>query len=155
MTGVNRLPAALLLCLTTSVFAGGNDASPDAFELTLTRESCFGTCPMYTVHVNGNGAVDWNGERWVKVTGPLKASVGQGNLVRLRQAVQASNFFSLRDEYLAMSVSDLPYASVEVRQGARRKKIRYYLGDPGVPSALLNLAKTADRELGTATWIGR
>lgn len=152
---MNRLPVAVLLFLTTPVFAGGNDSFPTAFELTLKRDACFGTCPVYAVRVNGNGAVDWTGERWVQQLGHLKTNVNPATVMRLRQAVQAANFFALKDEYLDMSVTGLPYATVEVRQGTRRKTIHYYKGDPSVPTVLFNLAKQIDLELGTAAWIGK
>jgi hypothetical protein len=141
--------------LSTPALAGGADASPNAFELSLKREACFGTCPVYTVYVNGNGAVNWTGERWVQQVGKRKSTVNTAAVARLQRAVQAANFFALKDEYLGMSVSDLSYATLEVRQGMQRKTIRYYLGDRSVPAALLNLAKQVDLELGTAAWIGQ
>lgn len=155
MALVKRILMSGLLLSVTSVLAGGADSSPAAFELSLKREACYGTCPVYSVHVNGNGAVVWTGERWVQQTGTLKASVSLAAVKRLQQAVQAANFFAFKDEYLAMPVTDLPYATLEVRQGMQRKTVRYYLGDPNVPPALLNLAKQADLELGTAAWIGK
>jgi len=155
MPDVKRLLTSAFFVLMTSALAGGADVSPSAFELSLHREACYGTCPMYTVHVNGNGAVDWTGERWVKQTGKASALIGGSAVKRLQQAVQAANFFALKNEYTDMAVSDLPYASLDIRQGRRHKTVRWYLGDPNVPPALLNLAKQADLDLGTATWIGK
>jgi len=155
MTGMKRLLAAALFALMTPALAGGADVSPSAFELTLHREACYGTCPMYTVHVNGNGAVDWTGEKWVNQAGKASSLVGVAAVKRLQQAVKAADFFALKNEYTDMAVSDLPYASLDIRQGMRHKTVRWYLGDRSVPPALLNLAKQADLELGTATWIGK
>ncbi len=155
MAVVNKLSTLALLLLTTPVLAGGADVSPSAFELTLKREACYGFCPTYSVKINGNGAVDWTGERWVKQTGKASAMVNPDVVQRLKQAVQSVNFFALKDEYTAMDVSDLPYASLEIRQGTHHKIVRWYLGDRSTPPALLNLAKQVDLELGTAAWIGK
>jgi len=155
MATMQRLLVSGLLLSMTPALAGGADFSPTAFELRLQREACFGTCPVYTVQVNGNGAVLWTGERWVQQVGKLKATVNLAAVKRLQQAVKAANFFALKDDYLDMPVTDLPYATLEVSQGMQHKTIHYYLGDPNVPPALLNLAKQADLELGTAAWIGQ
>ncbi|MFB9993235.1 DUF6438 domain-containing protein [Deinococcus oregonensis] len=152
---MKRLLMSGLLLSMTPALAGGADFSPTAFELSLQREACYGTCPVYTVQVNGNGAVLWTGERWVQQVGKLRATVNPAAVKRLQQAVKAANFFVLKDEYLDMPVTDLPYATLEVRQGMQHKTVHYYLGDPNVPPALLNLAKQADLELGTAAWIGQ
>ncbi len=79
---MKRRPATPLLFLRTPALTRGNDSSPTAFELTLKREACFGTCPVYSVHVNGNGAVDWSGERWVQQVGPLKSTVTPDSVQR-------------------------------------------------------------------------
>lgn len=151
---MNRLLVPALL-LVTPALAGGADSSSTNFELRLEREPCYGTCPVYTVQVNGHGAVNWLGTRWVQQMGAFKVAVDLARVKRLQQAVKAANFFALKDEYLDMRVTDLPYVTLEVRQGRLNKSVRYSLGDSGVPPALLNLATLVDLELGTAAWIGK
>ncbi|WP_456829876.1 DUF6438 domain-containing protein [Deinococcus sp. UYEF24] len=150
---MKRFLIAAVSLLMTHALAGGADSSPTAFELSLKREACFGSCPMYTVHVNGNGAVDWLGEKWVKKLGKASTTVKTETVRQLQQEVKAANFFALKDEYTEMYVSDQSYVTLEVRQGMHRKTVRYYLGDPNVPAVLVNLAKQVDLDLGTASWI--
>lgn len=151
---MNRTLLALALALGATVHAGGAEGAP-AFELSLTRDPCFGTCPAYTVRVDGAGRVSWQGVRFVQKEGAASARVDAATVARLRAAVRAANVFALKDEYLAMPVSDLPYSKIEVRDGARRKTIRAYAGDPNLPAALVKLAERIDRELGTRRWIGQ
>ena len=147
----------LFLTLNVPALAGGaetlNQAS--AFEVSLTRAPCFGFCPAYTVRVDGAGRVRWQGDRFVERIGPALTVVDANTVQRLRRAVRAANVFTLEDEYLAMPVTDLPYMTIEVRDGARRKTIRSYAGDPNLPDVLVKLAEQIDRELSTSRWIGR
>ncbi|WP_407570803.1 DUF6438 domain-containing protein [Deinococcus altitudinis] len=153
MKGVKRFLIAAVTLFMAPAQAGGTDPSPTAFELSLNREACFGSCPAYTVRVNGNGAVEWMGRKWVRHPGASSTTVEPATVKQLQQEVKAANFFTLSDDYTRMNVSDLSYVTLEVRQGPRRKTVRFYLGDPNVPPVLVNLAKQVDLDLGTASWI--
>ena len=152
---MKRFVPGLVFALAASSSAGGGDSVAAAFELRLTRDPCFGFCPAYTVAVDAAGRVRWRGERFVERVGPASGAVDAAAVNRLRRAVRDAGFFALKNEYLDMPVTDLPYATVEVRDGARTKTVRYYAGDPNLPAALVNLAKRVDAELGTSVWIGR
>ena len=45
--------------------------TPDyaSLVITLERTACFGTCPIYKLTVYGDGRVEYEGERFVTVTG--------------------------------------------------------------------------------------
>lgn len=144
-----------LLALAGSASAGGMDSAPGAFEVTLSREACYGFCPVYTVRANGDGQVRWQGGQHVQQVGAAQARVAPARVAALKATAQAIHFFALKNEYLDMAVSDLPYASVTVRLGNAVKTVRYYRGDRNVPAALLRFADQIDRELNTAAWIGK
>src|ERR1041385_1402009 len=62
-TGQNNQPAS-------NNQPGSNDDS-----ITLSRTACFGTCPIYTVTINSDGAVTFNGLRFVKNVGLAQGRV--------------------------------------------------------------------------------
>src|SRR5262245_21178240 len=47
-----------------------HSSDPDLSTVTigLERTSCFGTCPAYSIVINGDGRVDYNGRSSVKET---------------------------------------------------------------------------------------
>jgi hypothetical protein len=48
--------------------ACGRNAAPDA-TLSLYREGCWGTCPVYTLAVTSHGAVSFDGKQFTAVKG--------------------------------------------------------------------------------------
>ena len=56
---------ALVIGLTGSAAAQGVDVPADAL-IHMQRTSCFGTCPIYAVTIDGRGAVTYDGERFVR-----------------------------------------------------------------------------------------
>src|SRR5438552_17819051 len=75
--------------------------------ITLGRTPCFGSCPVYTVTINGQGEVVLNGSKMSRVNGnfvgqPLptkKATISQEQLQQLAVEFERVNFLSLRDNY--------------------------------------------------------
>jgi hypothetical protein len=52
--------------------SGLADLSPGVvrdIEITLERGMCFGTCPVYSVSLFGNGTIAWMGEMYVEAAG--------------------------------------------------------------------------------------
>lgn len=131
----------------------GEQPGETAFSVTLERTACFGACPMYTVTVDQGGAVTFDGKRFVASTGNHSARVDAQALSRLRQAVEASDFFALKDCYCERNVTDLPSAIVTVNLGDRKKTVRHYAGDRSAPPALIELQEQIDRLASTERWI--
>lgn len=123
--------------------------------LTLERTRCFGFCPDYTVTINGEGAVTYNGRAFVGVTGAQSAQVNPAEAARLFAQAEEIGFFSLRDEYRA-EVTDLPTATVTFVRAGRRKSVLDYGGAmAGMPESVRRLQDEIDRVAGTARWVER
>lgn len=120
--------------------------------LTLERTRCFGFCPDYTVTINGEGAVTYNGRAFVGATGARTAQADPVETARLFSRADEIGFFSLRDEYRA-NVSDLPTATITyVRAGERKSVLDYGGGMAGMPESVGQLQDEIDRVAGTAQW---
>lgn len=135
-------------------------------SITLERTACFGTCPIYTVTVQGDGTVNYVGEKFVKVEGTQTRQISREALIELLRLFYTSDFFSFRDEYLEgrdinveadgtvqqvnVSVTDLPTTIVTLQVASSIKSVRaYYLA----PDALYTIATKIDETAGTAEWV--
>src|SRR6266699_137929 len=61
----------------------------------LQRTQCYGTCPSYTVRIQGDGRGVWSGERYVKETGGRGATVDPSQAVKLIEDFRTHGFWQL------------------------------------------------------------
>ncbi|HEY5944128.1 MAG TPA: DUF6438 domain-containing protein [Kofleriaceae bacterium] len=71
---------------------------PLNLRIRLERTACFGTCPAYTVSVQGDGRVEWIGHSSVATLGRQQGHVTRGQLEELSRRLDRVRFFE-RDEY--------------------------------------------------------
>lgn len=123
--------------------------------ISLQRTVCFGFCPAYTIRISGDGAVTYNGERFVNVTGERTSTIPRANVERLLQRFDEINFMQLRDEYRAQ-VTDLPtYTVTLTRNGVTKRVVDYGGVSAGMPSSVRDLQDEIDRVANTAQWVLR
>jgi hypothetical protein len=138
--------------------------------ITLQRTACFGSCPDYTVTIDGKGNV-----RFVTRGGdaPDEAAVHRafarddGVLVAgahsdridpqvVRDLVarfRAADFFGLKDVYRA-AITDNPTYVLTLDTGTRRKTVVDYVGrKAGMPPVVTELEQAVDAAAGTGRWI--
>ena len=76
---VGLLAVGLSLLAIGSALGQGGDQPPDLTSLSdadlktvtiqLERSGCYGTCPVYTVTIHGDGRLEYNGKGHVKEIG--------------------------------------------------------------------------------------
>lgn len=124
-------------------------------EIRLARGVCFGFCPDYTVTINGNGEVRYEGRRFVNITGMQTATIPREDVARLVARFDEIGFDHLRDAYRAQ-VTDLPTYEVSITRNGRTKAVVDYGGpSAGMPRAVRDLEAEIDRVAGTAQWVLR
>ena len=142
---------AMAACETTSV----PPAESGPVTIALERTPCFGFCPDYTVSIDGAGAVTYNGQRFVAVTGEQHGQVSPGDVQALLRAFDEVQFQSLRDEYRAQ-VTDLPSAIVTLTRNGHTKRVVDYAGTSvGMPAAVRDIEQQIDRVANTQQWVHR
>lgn len=123
--------------------------------ITLERGVCFGFCPDYTVSINQDGEIRYEGRRFVNVGGVQTAQIPAADVQALLARFDAVNFMSLRDEYRA-NVSDLPTYAITLTRGGRTKRVVDYGGaGAGMPESVRALEDEIDRVAGTRDWVLR
>lgn len=125
-----------------------------SMTITLERGPCFGACPDYTVTIAPDGAVSYEGRRFVRVTGAQTGRADPAALAALREHILRANFFSLRPSYRA-HVTDLPTYRVTVTEGTRVHSVEDYGGtmDTGMPPVVREIEDEIDSVAGTAQWV--
>lgn len=118
--------------------------SANRFEnslITLEKQECYGTCPVYTVTVSGTGKVVYEGKRFVKKEGKFEKQLSTAQTYKLFNAYECANFFDFKTEYNDELISDLPstYISFEHR-GFKRKILDRY----NAPEELKDLEKMVE-----------
>ena len=74
--------------------------------ITLERNMCMGTCPVYSLEIFGNGTVVYDGNRFVNVTGQQISNISQDRVRDLVEEFYKINYFSLNDKYDQVVITD-------------------------------------------------
>ena len=141
--------------------AAGQPTADSAVRITLERSPCFGTCPVYSVTLDGSGAVLFEGRRFVADTGISTGRVPPGRIDSLVAELTAGGYFDFADRYAAGEpgceryATDLPSVITEVRAGGRSKRIEHDHGCMEAPQALTALEGRIASVAGVASWIRR
>jgi hypothetical protein len=85
-------------CLTRPV---GESLPPDMgkVEIQLKRTTCRGPCPAYTVHLFGDGRVEYRGDRYVSVVGVRSYRIDPLTFSELAKKFYESGFFNFCNSY--------------------------------------------------------
>ncbi len=122
-------------------------------RMSLTRTSCFGSCPAYSVEVRGNGVVVYRGEQNVLITGEHHARISSQEVIRLLEVYRNADYFSLKDGY-SQSVTDVPTYTTSIEFDGLKKSVGDHVGaGAGMPDSVTELEDKLDELGGTEKWL--
>jgi hypothetical protein len=116
---------------------------------------------VYSVTLDGSGAILFEGRRFVADTGISTGSVPRARIDSLVAELTAGGYFDFADRYVAgepgcvQYATDLPSVITEVRAGGRSKRIEHDHGCMEAPKELTALEGRIDSVAGVARWIRR
>ncbi|MGC0773498.1 MAG: DUF6438 domain-containing protein, partial [Candidatus Acidiferrum sp.] len=123
------------------------------FSIKLSRSGCYGTCPIYTVVIHGDGKIEFHGGHYVSIPGDHQGRIAPEAAARLLERFRAAEFFEFKDKYVA-SVTDNPTYCLELAIGAKRKTITDYVGTwVGMPTLVSELEDAVDETARTDRWV--
>lgn len=148
---------ALALAIAPPAAAQGPVLPPDTM-IRLQRTACFGSCPVYSVTIDGGGTVTYDGEGAVRVVGRRTAQIDPAIVAQLLATAENLRFFELRDAYREIEnpdgtrsvVTDLPTKLVTVTANGRTKRVEDYVA---APDALTDFERQIDAAAGTKQWV--
>ena len=122
-------------------------------EISLQRTACYGSCPAYTVTLNGQGVV-FEGDRFNAVAGTHHAPpLEQGALRALAQRMLNVGWFGMEEKYRA-NWTDNPTQTVTLTVDGQTKKVIDYVGiEAGMPDAVRDIEYEIDRISGSGRWV--
>jgi hypothetical protein len=135
-------------------------------SITLERTECFGTCPVYSVTIRGDGAVIYRGDKCVAVAGKERYQVSRDKVLELLNEFYARRFFDLKETYfignttrvledsnvqeLLVLTSDVPSAVLTFKVTGYVKRVAWCCQ---APADLDALAQEVDSVGGTLPWV--
>lgn len=134
--------------LLLSLFWFGLFAQNKVTYLKMQRTACFGRCKEYTVILNKNGTIEWEGKRNVDKIGKYTSKISQ---------VTMKNFFTQLGKYKLSSVkstykplaTDLPHIHFTMILNGKTKGIKNADAGPGY---LANIANRVDSLIADLDW---
>lgn len=125
----------------------------NSLRMTLRRSACFGSCPIYSVEISGDGSVVFKGTGHVLATGEQYSQISHDAVVQIFEAFRQADYFSLENKY-ADPVTDNPTYITSISFDGHSKTVEDYVGEyAGMPHAVVELEMTIDRLTGTEQWI--
>jgi hypothetical protein len=162
---VTRQPSTMPVTFPELAFT--KDAPPPCIAdvvIVLTRTTCYGTCPAYTVSVRGDGTVVYEGESYVSTLGRVEAHIDPKVLEPILRKMAEIDFVHHR-HVCESKVWDLPTACILLRIGTHSLTVEdSFCGedcgfdkpsaDPTWHPALSAIAQRIDEAVAIDRWIG-
>ena len=125
-----------------------------SLSITLTRSSCYGTCPVYEVTIQGDGSARYEGKRFVRSKGPETIKISQASLANLLGRFDRAGFSTFDDRAFGVCF-DAPHTIIGIAVDGYTKTVNI---DDCYPNSrpkagVLQLGKQIDDVLGTKQWV--
>jgi hypothetical protein len=142
---------------TTPIVA--NTARPDAPKphvllATIERTACYGWCPIYKLLVYADGALEYDGEEFVKTKGHATGKLAADKVSELETLFEKAKYLELKDSYESYNVTDMPSVITSFHGQGQHKTVRHYLGDGSAPKGLGEVEEGIDRIADIDQFIG-
>ena len=145
--------ALVAIPITGCTSAKSNASNNQDVVITLERTACFGTCPVYSLTIRGDGTVAYEGKEFVDVKGEAETTISQDQVDQLVSEFEKVDYFSLNDSYIERTVTDLPTVITSISIEGKTKEIEHYRGDFSAPEKLTKLEDKIDEIVNSDQWI--
>lgn len=88
----------------------------------LSRGPCFGSCPVYTVTIHGDGNVEFDGKQSVKIHGKQTAQITDAQFAQVIGVLNRVRFSDLDDRAFSWCF-DTPAVSIAVTTSGHEKRV--------------------------------
>ena len=118
-----------LVLIGPAVAAGCSDSACSSLDctVTLTRTSCYGLCPDYTVVLSDDGALELFGGGEIVPSGRETRAIPARSAKRVFEVADSVRFFSIPssiDKHCVTEATDMPETRLEVEKGSRANRVR-------------------------------
>lgn len=130
-------------------------------RIDMSRGPCFGTCPIYTLAVGGDGSVRFVGERWVEATGERLVEIDPADAARLFAWADSIDFFGFpaditpsNEAACGGAATDMPSVELTIVRPGRVHTVHHYHGCLKPRESLTRFEERIDEVAGVARWVG-
>lgn len=117
---------------------------PDV-TIKLARTTCFGPCPSYTVVLNGNGWVEFDGQWYTAMRGKHQYTVDPKRISALLETLKAKDVWSMAGNWVTQGF-DAPRYDMDITIGGQTRHFADFFGnDLGMPHALNEAMDAVDK----------
>lgn len=129
-------------------------ADPATFLVKLERQACYGMCPVYTLRIDGDGKVTFEGKDHVKAKGEKTKKLDRATVDALASKIESSGYFTMSwMDPCDRVATDNPTVTVDITAKGHTRKIVDYHGNRCIPNELRDLEKEIDRVAGVDAWL--
>lgn len=121
--------------------------------ISLSRDYCFGMCPVYSLVLHDDGTVIYRGLDHVSEIGIRVTTIDAEEVTFLAEQMVLTGYFDWQDEYTHMLITDQPYVTTSLTWDGQSKRIVRYDGDPNAPVGLVRLEDRIDQIAGVSQWL--
>ena len=148
---------SFVLLMTSNLrVAGASDPSfekwPHAYfnlddvVMSMKKTECYGPCPVYEITINGDGAGEYYGEKYVNTMGKVSFNVTNSDVMLLLDKIYQVRFFDFVDSYeskfsleanenggvqvIPLTPTDMPTSIITVKIGNYTKSVSNYYNAP-------------------------
>ena len=124
-------------------------------RISLTRTMCFGTCPAYSVEIDGDGKVRFDGGLHVAYGGLQETTLDRSAVAALLAQFETLDYFSLEklDAESCEDATDSPSAITAIAFDDRSHRVNHYYACNKAPEALSALESAIDSIIGSNRWV--
>jgi hypothetical protein len=123
-------------------------------KIRLEKSSCLGSCPAYSLEINANGEVSYEGHYAVGAIGSRKSSISQQELRQLVVRFESADFFACAPGMTLGLANDAHNITLAVSVDGATAKVAWYK-EGQVPKRVMELEAEVDRVANTAQWVNR
>jgi hypothetical protein len=129
------------------------DVPLNKVTISLERQGCYGSCPIYKVTVHGNGRATYEGRGYVDVIGTHHYQIPPQEVAKLVESLRANDIWSMRRAYTA-GITDSATYILNIDMGDQEHRLQDYVGQmAGMPSTVSDFENEVDKAAGAEGWI--
>jgi hypothetical protein len=133
----------------------GNDY--EHYQFIMSKTSCRGNCPVYSITLYGNGEISYEGFQNVNTIGRQQGSLQTDSVIAILQELNRMQYYDLKYEYSPQQITDMPSVITQIvysKNGiGSSKQVVDYQGDRSTPIELRKLYDRIESMIAQFHWI--
>ncbi|MBA3786386.1 MAG: hypothetical protein H0X15_12780 [Acidobacteria bacterium] len=136
---------------------------PNDLQINLDRSACFGICPDYSLTIESDGKVIFEGRSYTGTKGKIEDKINRKILEQIISEFEKADFFKLNNNYVEEKDgcgelwTDNPYETISIKLNGKTKQVTHYFGcekvSGNVLERIINLGEKIDALVNSDRWV--